>query len=145
MTYITSPFVGEVVTRRDESRGVERVRGKLMQLTSRLKRFQKALRTAQTDAEHKLWYQLRNRHFQGFKFRRQHMLCGYIVDFVCLETKLIIELDGSQHFDRKLYDEARTLELQKEGFMVLRFWNNDVLLNIEGVLEVIRNQLLLMK
>jgi len=109
--------------------------------SSRLKRFQKQLRSFQTNAEHRLWYYLRNRHFQGFKFRRQQAIQGYIVDFVCLETKLIIELDGGQHLDQQAYDEARTRILQKEGFRVLRFWNNEVFTNVEGVLEVIMNHL----
>ena len=86
-----------------------------------LKRFQKALRTNQTEAENRLWYHLRNRRFQGWKFRRQHILEGYIVDFVCLERRLVIELDGGQHADQKAYDNQRTLALEKVGFKVIRF------------------------
>jgi very-short-patch-repair endonuclease len=99
------------------------------------------LRSSQTNAEQRLWYYLRNRHFQGFKFRRQQTLQGYIVDFVCLERKLVIELDGGQHADQQTYDEIRTQKLQQEGFRVLRFWNNEVFTNIEGVLEVIKGHL----
>ncbi|KAB2832516.1 MAG: endonuclease domain-containing protein [Caedimonadaceae bacterium] len=102
-----------------------------------LKRFQKSLRTNQTDAESRLWYHIRNRRFQGWKFRRQHILQGYIVDFVCLERKLVIELGGGQHADRKAYDNCRTRALEKDGFKVIRFWNNDVLTNLEGELETI--------
>ena len=67
------------------------------------------------------------------------MLQGYIVDFVCLERKLVIELDGGQHADQEAYDSCRTRGLEKDGFKVIRFWNNDVLTNLEGVLEVILN------
>lgn len=104
-----------------------------------LTKFKKDLRTKQTSAEKLLWFQLRNRRFQGWKFRRQHILKGYIVDFVCLERKLVVELDGGQHADQKAYDHQRTQVLQKEGFQVIRFWNNEVLRNMEGVLEVILN------
>jgi very-short-patch-repair endonuclease len=106
-----------------------------------LKRFKKSLRKSQTDAESTLWYHLRNRNFQDHKFRRQHILCGYIVDFVCLEKKLVIELDGGQHAYRKEYDLARTLKLEADGFQVLRFWNNELLNNMDSVLETI-NQVL---
>lgn len=102
-----------------------------------LKNLQKALRKHQTDAESRLWRLLRSRRLQEFKFRRQHILQGYIVDFVCLKKKLIIELDGDQHATQKAYDDIRTQKLQKDGFKVLRFWNNEVLNNLEGVWEVI--------
>lgn len=74
---------------------------------------------------------------KGLKFRRQHVLKGYIVDFVCLEKKLIIELDGSQHADQKAYDATRTQALESDGFKVMRFWNHDVLENSSMVLGVI--------
>ncbi len=98
-----------------------------------LKSFQKALHTNQTNAESRLWYYLRSRRFQRWKFRRQHMLQGYIVDFVCPERKLVIELDGRQHADQQTYDNHCTQVLEKDGFKVIRFWNNDVLTNLEGV------------
>ena len=94
-----------------------------------LKRFQKELRANQTDAERRLWFHLRGRRFQGWKFRRQHVLQGYIVDFVCPERKLVIELDGGQHANQEAYDNHRTRALETEGFQVMRFWNNDVLKN----------------
>ncbi|QNK00234.1 endonuclease domain-containing protein [Dyella telluris] len=95
------------------------------------------LRAGQTDAEQWLWYHLRGRRLQGWKFRRQHQIGRYIVDLVCPDAGLIVELDGGQHGDQLIYDEYRTLELEALGYKVLRFWNNDVLKNVEGVLEVI--------
>jgi len=135
---MTSPLVGEVDTKQSGVAGEGSI---TMQASDQLKRFQKQLRSSQTDAEHRLWYYLRNRHFQGFKFKRQQMIQGYIVDFVCLETKLVIELDGSQYTDQQTYDEIRTQKLHKDGFRVLRFWNVEVFTNIEGVLEVIMDHL----
>jgi len=104
-----------------------------------LKKIQKTPCTHQTDAESRLWYHLRSRRFLGLKFRCQHILQGYIVDFICLERKVVIELDGGQHADQKAYDDHRTRVLEKDGFKVIRFWNNDVLNNLEGVLETILN------
>lgn len=95
------------------------------------------LRGKQTDVEQLLWYKLRSRQIEDCKFRRQHSIGQFIVDFACLEKKLIIELDGSQHFDATTYDNKRTEYLQSEGFHVLRFWNNDVVNNLDGVLESI--------
>jgi len=94
------------------------------------------LRKNQTDAEQVLWLQLRNRRFLNYKFRRQFVIEPYIVDFVCLDLKLVIELDGSQHNEE--VDAERTIFLTRLGFKVLRFWNNDVFTNLEGVLEQIR-------
>jgi very-short-patch-repair endonuclease len=74
------------------------------------------LRSSQTNAEYLLWYYLRNRHFQGFKFRRQHILQGYIVDFVCLQGKLIIEVDGGQHSERQDYDDYRPKSFKRTAF-----------------------------
>ena len=104
-----------------------------------LKQFKKFLRKSQTDAEGMLWYHLKNRNFQNHKFRRQHVLCDYIVDFVCLEKRLVIELDGGQHNEERQikYDAIRTLKLSDDGFLVLRFWNNEIFTNIDGVLETI--------
>ena len=95
------------------------------------------LRKNQTDAERALWQRLRNRRLLGVKFRRQVPIKGYVADFAALEIKLIIELDGSQHIDNKEADEIRTGFLQREGYKVIRFWNNDVLLRIDDVLEFI--------
>ena len=99
------------------------------------------LRTNATEAEQKIWYFLRNRQFEKFKFRRQHPIGVYIVDFVCLIEKLIIELDGGQHAERIPYDERRTRALREKGFRVLRFWNNDVMQNTDAVLEAVLAEL----
>jgi very-short-patch-repair endonuclease len=95
------------------------------------------LRRNMTDAERSLWRHLRNRHLIGFKFRRQHEIDRYIVDFVCTDADLIVELDGGQHAEMMASDANRTRRLEAIGYRVLRFWNNDVLTNIEAVLEVI--------
>ena len=100
-------------------------------------KLQRALRNQPTDAEHRLWQYLRRRQLDGCRFRRQHPFGDYILDFACLERKLVVELDGSQHADNVRYDAQRTATLQQAGFFVLRFWNNDVLGNIEGVVDVI--------
>ena len=93
------------------------------------------LRRKQTDAERKMWRVLRGRQFENSKFRRQEPIGQYIVDFVSLERQLIIEIDGGQHNQQPEIkkDEIRTKWLEKKGFKVIRFWNTDVLLNIEGV------------
>jgi formamidopyrimidine-DNA glycosylase len=93
------------------------------------------LRESTTDVEKKLWRRLRNRQLLGMKFRRQHPVGKYIVDFYCDEAKLAIELDGGQHASSSGYDTARTEALERLGIRVLRFWNNEVLGNLDGVLE----------
>jgi very-short-patch-repair endonuclease len=103
---------------------------------------QRLLRNAPTDAEQKLWQRLKNRQLEGCKFRRQHPYENYVLDFVCLERKLVVELDGGQHIDAVAYDEKRTLLLERAGFCVLRFWNNEVFAELDGVLEVIYRELL---
>src|SRR5262249_23471625 len=100
------------------------------------------LRTNQTDAEQLLWRHLRNRLFMRTKFRRQQIIESYIVDFVCFEQRLIVELDGGQHADKVERDTRRTVYLESQGFRVVRFWNNEVLNNIESVLEAIRSELI---
>ncbi|WP_426269751.1 endonuclease domain-containing protein [Dyella kyungheensis] len=97
----------------------------------------RSLRVDQTDAEQLLWHHLRSRRLQGWKFRRQHEIGRYIADFVCPDAGLIVELDGGQHGEQVIYDELRTLELEAMGYRVLRFWNNDVLKNLDGVIEMI--------
>jgi very-short-patch-repair endonuclease len=98
----------------------------------------KALRRNLTDAEQKLWYHLRAHRFVGRKFKRQKPLGCYVVDFVCLEEKLIIELDGGQHAESVAYDQERDSWLRSQGYTVLRFWNNELLNEMESVLEKIR-------
>jgi very-short-patch-repair endonuclease len=105
--------------------------------------FARALRKSSTDAERLLWSRLRAGRCEGLKFRRQQPIGRYIVDFVCLERRLVVELDGGQHAlpeDRRK-DCERDAWLEKEGYTVLRFWNNEVLANTDGVLEVIRKKL----
>ena len=98
----------------------------------------KELRTGQTMIEQRLWYHLRAHRFMGLKFKRQKPIVRYIADFVCLECRLIIEIDGGQHAVCTEYDQARDTWLHNEGYTVLRFWNNEVLQQIEGILEQIR-------
>ena len=100
------------------------------------------LRRNSTEAEKILWQKLRNKQLEGFKFRRQQIIGRYIVDFVNFERKLVIGLDGSQHAVEKEKDWKRDHWLQAQGFEVLRYWNNEVFENLEGVLEVIREKLL---
>src|SRR6266404_2835045 len=94
------------------------------------------LRSNPTDAEMRLWSKLRRKQIDGHRFRRQVPIGPYIADFVCLERRLVIEVDGGQHSE-SIADDARTAWLEGQGFCVLRFWNNDVLGNTEGVLTVI--------
>lgn len=103
----------------------------------RSERLQRDLRKNMTDAEKVLWQVLRGRQVSGLKFRRQHPFGDYILDFVCLENRLTIEVDGGQHGQRSEYDERRSQLLRNAGFRVLRFWNNEVLQNIEAVKEQI--------
>ena len=95
------------------------------------------LRKNPTEAEKVLWSELRYRQLCGYRFRRQRPIGTYIVDFVCLESRLVIELDGGQHLESGCYDAARTSDLNGRGFSVIRFWNNQVLAEIEGVKEAI--------
>jgi very-short-patch-repair endonuclease len=98
----------------------------------------KSLRSNMTDAEQKLWYYLRANRFMGLKFKRQKPVGRYIVDFICLEEKLIIELDGGQHAENITYDHNRDAWLRSQGYTVLRFWNNELFTETESVLEKIR-------
>jgi very-short-patch-repair endonuclease len=91
------------------------------------------MRRIPTDAEQKLWLLLRDRRFDGIKFRRQVPFGSYILDFACFERRIVVEVDGGQHADSKI-DEIRDSRLRAEGFDVVRYWNNDVLSNPEGVL-----------
>ena len=102
----------------------------------------KELRQNRTDAEKRLWGRLRRKRVDGFRFRQQAPIGKYIVDFVCFEAKLVVELDGGQHVEQAEYDAKRTGWLESQGFQVLRFWNNEVLGNIEGVEETIQRVLL---
>jgi very-short-patch-repair endonuclease len=101
----------------------------------------RSLRSASPDAERKLWSVLRGRQFEGLKFRRQLPIDRYFADFACVELKLIIELDGGQHADQIAYDAERTQVLETRGWHVIRFWNNDVLENIDGVARAITEEI----
>lgn len=114
----------------------EGVRGK------NTKQLSKNLRKNQTDAEIKMWRHLKNRALAGYKFRRQCPIGPYIVDFVCFETMLIVEIDGGQHAIQIQKDARRTEQLESRGFRVLRFWNNEVLTSTESVLHTILTTLL---
>ena len=104
-------------------------------LTSR----SRSLRHNSTGAEQKLWCVLRSRQLNGFKFRRQVEIGGYVVDFLCAEKRLIVEVDGGQHTPER--DARRTAFLESHGFRVIRFWNNDVLENLEGGWKAIEEAL----
>ena len=90
-----------------------------------------------TDAERRLWAALRNRRLADLKFRRQVPLGRYVLDFYCEDARLAVEVDGSQHAQRVAYDEARTLWLASKRIRTVRVWNNDVIQNLAGVLEII--------
>ena len=95
------------------------------------------MRRVPTDSERKLWYALRDRRLGGHKFKRQVPIGPYIADFVCIESRLIVELDGGQHAERAAYDAKRTGYLAKAGYRVLRFWNVAFLSNRDAVLDEI--------
>ena len=104
--------------------------------------YARSLRKNATQAERTLWQHLRAKQMAGIKFRRQQPIDGYIVDFVSFEKRLIIELDGGQHAVDKQKDVERDGCLAGNGFKVIRFWNHEVLANLDGVLETIRRQCL---
>jgi len=104
-----------------------------------MKQLARKLRHNQTDAENLLWRHLRNRQLNGFKFRRQYWIESYIVDFACVEQKIVVELDGGQHASETMRtnDRKRTAFLESHGFKVLRFWNNEIIQETKAVLETI--------
>lgn len=118
-----------------------------MKLDPQLLEFAKAMRSNATDAEHLMWQLLRAKRFMNLKFRRQHVIAPYIVDFYCHELSLVIELDGSQHGtdNGKEYDAERTKFLEALGLSVVRYWNHDVLKNTESVLGDLWNVCLHLK
>ena len=99
------------------------------------------LRNNLTDAERYLWNKLKRRQIAGVKFRRQQPIGRFIVDFVCFERCVIVEVDGGQHAEQLHHDEQRTRWLEGQGYSVLRFWNNDVLANTDGVAQAIQDAL----
>jgi len=108
-------------------------------MTGKLTPFSKSLRKRATNTEQLLWRHLRAKRFGGLKFRRQQPIGTYIVDFVCFEQKIIVELDGGQHglTEEMNHDNKRDEWFEAQGYKVLRFWDNEVLTNTQGVLEVI--------
>lgn len=108
-----------------------------------LKKYSQNLKKNTTQSENYLWYFLRNRRLKKYKFRRQYVIPPYIVDFVCLKKKIIIELDGGQHNHNKhqTYDEKRTEFLKSAGYQVIRFWNEEIFKNPDEVLGVIFDNL----
>ncbi|QHH99440.1 endonuclease domain-containing protein [Acinetobacter dispersus] len=118
-----------------------------MKLDPQLLEFAKAMRSNATDVEHLMWQILRAKRFMNLKFRRQHVIAPYIVDFYCHELGLVVELDGSQHGtdDGKEYDAERTKFLEALGLSVVRYWNHDVLKNTELVLGDLWNVCLHLK
>lgn len=107
-----------------------------------LRRRARNLRNNATDAERCLWRVLRQRNLDGFRFRRQVPIEGYIVDFVCPQAKLVVELDGGQHAERTQHDAARTSRLESLGYRVIRYWNDDVLLRLDDVVMDIHRRLM---
>lgn len=105
-------------------------------------KFAKSLRRRMTDAERKLWSTPRNRQFHDYKFRRQVPIGTYVVDSVCFEEMLVIEVDGGQHTENLEQDSIRTEWLEQEGYREMRFWNNDVLGNTDGAIRAIEEALL---
>jgi lipoyl(octanoyl) transferase len=129
-TELASPHGKEIIHRRDAA------------LEEKLTNYARELRAASSGAEQRIWYLLRSRNFLGYKFRRQHPVGNYILDFYCADVKLAIELDGGQHAENVVYDLQRTETLMRDGIQVLRFWNNDVLMNTEAVLSKIADVLI---
>ena len=118
--------------------GVENIRiMKLTRIKPQAKQRSRKLRREMTQAERMLWKGLRKKQMNHYKFRRQHPFGIYVLDFVCLEASLVIEVDGGQHQERMEHDQDRTLWLEQHGFRVLRFWNNEVMNNLDAVLDVI--------
>jgi very-short-patch-repair endonuclease len=100
----------------------------------------KELRKHMTDAEQLLWHHLRRKQIHGLRFRRQHPIGPYVVDFVCLPARLIVELNGGQHVENIAYDARRDNWLRAQGYKILRFWNNQVFQETEAVLTQIHNE-----
>jgi very-short-patch-repair endonuclease len=126
-----SPLAGE---------GAERKKREAGEGPRSLKNIARKLRSQMTDAERKLWFALRDRRFEAFKFRRQVPIGPDVADSLCFRTRLVVEVDGGQH-DGSGRDVKRDRWLEENGFRIARFWNNDVLSNLEGVLTVLTAEL----
>ena len=101
----------------------------------------RAMRHEPVAPEKKFWSRVRDRRLGGHKFKRQVLIGTYIADFVCIERKLIVELDGGQHAERRVYDEKRDALLRAQGFRVIRVWNIDLMENIDGVMDMVLEEL----
>lgn len=137
LPYSPSPPWGEGRVRGLKLRGLK-LRGAVCELP---RDYARGLRRRQTDAERRLWARLRDRRLLAAKFARQLPIGPYVVDFCCREAKLVVELDGGQHAAATVYDAERTQLLERLGYRVLRFWDNDALGNTDGVLERIAQAL----
>jgi very-short-patch-repair endonuclease len=113
----------------------------MLRYSAKLKGPARELRKNLTDSEGLLWKHLRLRQIGGYKFRRQHPIGNYIVDFVCLEKRLIVEVDGSQHTEQSSYDSERDAWLNSQGYRVLRFWNNQIFNELDAVKERISKKI----
>jgi very-short-patch-repair endonuclease len=110
--------------------------GSMAKTSQTMTRRSRSLRHEMTDAERHLWRRLRQRELLGWRFRRQHPIAGYVADFACIEAKLVIEVDGGQHSGSEA-DVRRDRPIRDQGWSVLRFWNNDVMANVDGVVAAI--------
>ena len=119
---------------RESSLGISTSEGKALPL---LRHRARTLRHNQTEAEKKLWKSLRAHRLDGLRFTRQFLIGEFIADFCCRELMLVIELDGDQHAEQVAYDSWRTGVLERLGYRVMRFWNQEVMANLDGVLEAI--------
>ena len=108
-----------------------------MRLTLTQRERSRQLRATMTDAERKLWHGLRLRQLDGLRFRRQFAIGRYIVDFACLEARIVVELDGGQHVGQHNHDRSRDAWLRERGFRVVRVWNNEAMSNVDGVADAI--------
>ena len=106
-------------------------------MAEKLTQHARHLRQNMTDTEKHLWRYLRHKQVQGLRFRRQFIISPYIVDFACPQARVVIECDGGQHQQNHYYDRQRDAYLQSLGFQVLRFWNHEILTNMDGVWHVI--------
>ena len=101
----------------------------------------KKMRRNPTLAKRHMWHYLRNRQLLNCKFKRQYIIGKFVVDFICLEVQLVVEVDGLEHLERKKYDDKRTHFLESKGYSVIRFWNEEILSKPEKVLEILTEKL----
>lgn len=121
-------------------RETEAMSNKRKRVSPKTRKHARELRRAMTPIEAILWQRLRSRRLAGLKFRRQHPIGPFITDFYCAERKLVIEIDGDSHAEKARYDASRTAWLEEQGIRVIRFNNRDVLDNLPGMLEMIKDE-----